>query len=126
AAAEPYLTIRADGTAVFGNPRGDSRRVEARLSAQELQDLLRHAVRTNDFFGCDSRQLDEALHREMTRKGERTAVADAPLVALRIQADGRDHEVRCRGLNESLPRQFPEVKELGRLWAVRQRLERVV
>jgi len=53
---EPQLTIRGDSTAIFGNPRGDSQRIEAKLPAAELQELLRQVVREHGFFDCDSRR----------------------------------------------------------------------
>ncbi|MBY0524295.1 MAG: sigma-70 family RNA polymerase sigma factor [Gemmataceae bacterium] len=124
--AEPYLTIRADGTAVFGNPHGDSRRLEMKLTSAELQDLLRFAVRDNDFFRCDSDKIAAALKSEAARKGRPINFRDAPTTTLRIQANGREHEVRCQALTEGLARQFPEVKEVGQLRAIQHRLERLV
>jgi RNA polymerase sigma factor (sigma-70 family) len=123
---EPLLTIRADGTAVFGNPQGDSRRLEMKLSRSELEDLLRFAVRQNEILACDTDKLDEAIRAEAARRGFPAGFRDAPTTTFRIRADGRDHEVHCAALSESLARQFADVPEVGRLRNLQQRLERLV
>lgn len=118
AGPEPYLSIRADGTAIFGNPRGDSRRLEARLSDRELQDLLRFVVRDNGFLRIDGARLEQALRG--------AAKPDGSLVAITVRAENREHVVHCQGLNESLTQRLPAPTGVRQLWAVQQRLERVV
>ena len=99
---EPYLTIRGDGMAVFGNSYGDSRKIEMRLSHAELQGFVRFAVNEQDFFHCDSAALAEAVRSETARKGLPAGVKDLPTAILRIKAAGREHEVRCAALGDAL------------------------
>jgi RNA polymerase sigma factor (sigma-70 family) len=123
---EPFLTIRADGTAIYGNPHGDSRRIEMKLSRAELEDLVRFAVRQNEILACDSDKLEEAIRAEAAKKGYPAGFRDAPTTTFHIRADGKDHEVRCQALGEGLARQFPDVPEIARLRNLQQRLDRLV
>jgi len=116
---EPYLSIRADGTAVFGNPRGNSRRPRRRaLSDRELQDLLRFVVRDNGFFALDGNRLDAALRGRWQFRLSRRDHRPRPKV--------QEHEVRCQGVSESLVQRLSEIKGVRQLGAVQQRLERVM
>jgi hypothetical protein len=118
---EPFLTIRADRTVVLGGD-AQARRLEAKLTAGQLQDLLRFAIHENQFFASTSDQLREAIRSETARKG--VTVRGGPTTVLRIQGNAKEHEVRLEALGEHA-RKYPDIKPLGQLAAIQQRLEKL-
>jgi len=107
--AEPFLTIRADRAVILGSD-GVGKRLEAQLSAEQLQDLLRFAVHEQQFFAIDPTKLPTG------RPGTATV--------LRVQANGKEHTVRVEALAAQAAR-LPDAKELAQLLAIQQKLERL-
>jgi len=88
-AGEPYLSIRADGTAIFGNPRGDSRLAPSaveRPGDAKLAPLF--VVRDKRILGIDSGRLERAQERRRQN------------VTVTVPCEGQEQVVRSRTLNE--------------------------
>jgi hypothetical protein len=79
------VQVRADGT-VLVVPPGSDKRCWGRLSALEVQDLLRSIVHDSKFFGI---QTDRSY---MASELERPSPSP-PSGELRVQADGNNHAV---------------------------------
>ncbi len=105
----PRLRVTADGTATALAPYATGRSAVARLSPDELQSLLRFVLREHGFFAIEGKSLGE-----QGRAGPAT-------VLLKVQADGREHEVR--GPDPS--RLGGESPEAGHVRAIGERLERL-
>jgi hypothetical protein len=108
--------IRADGalTAIVGGPGSNTPEpAEVFLSARELQDLLRYVIREKEFFGIgeDQIQIEPKLRGNV-----------GPFIshALRVQADGRQHQVVFAFLEGA-----PPTQEVENLKAILARLETV-
>jgi hypothetical protein len=131
-ASGPDLTLRADGTVTLGPRFGHGRAVEGRITAAELQELLRFALDENAFFSFDpvqvARQLEDSAERaRASPQGEALAVPggppymDAGTTTILIAADGRRHEVSYHGLFAAA-REHPESRPLAQLRAIELRL----
>jgi hypothetical protein len=91
---EPYLVIRADGTATAHNPYGQRvAKDEGIVEARELQELLQFAVQECSFFECDDEQLRKII-AEHTASKKLAEAADAGYAIIRIRTRDKDHEVR--------------------------------
>ena len=110
----PTLQVRADGGVAVTDPHGGGRPVEAGLSPPQLADLLHFVVREQDVFGIDQDRLRTADGTPATGGGPYSAV-------LRVSVDGRAREVRCVDFAGG-----EGGAEAARLYAIRQRLERLV
>jgi hypothetical protein len=127
------LTLRADGTVTLGPRFGHGRTREGRISAAELQDLLRFALDQNAFFAFDPAQVARQLEASSAARtparppGEALAVPagppymDAGATTILIAADGRRHEVSYHGLFAAA-REHPESRPLAQLRAIELRL----
>jgi hypothetical protein len=120
---DPVMIIRADGTVTVSDPWGLGGAAESKISARELQDLLRFIIRDKEFFDFDQAKVQKQMDEEM-RKGPAIAVRGAYTTIVRVQADGRDHEARYYALS-TFANQYPKVKALGQLRDVEARLQRV-
>jgi RNA polymerase sigma-70 factor (ECF subfamily) len=140
------LTVYADGRAVVdvaddslpqatrdaGKPANDPagadeteaprRKVlEGKLSAQELEELLRFALHDQGFFDFDSAAVKAAIRQRYPSQGSMTAAADPTTSVFRIQTAERSHEVRWSGLSRAAG-DFPKVERLLQLWAINRRI----
>ena len=126
------LTLRADGAVTLGPRFGHGRALEGRITAAELQELLRFALDENAFFSFDpvqvARQLEDSAERAPSSPpGEALAVPagppymDAGTTTILIAADGRRHEVSYHGLFAAA-REHPESRPLVQLRAIELRL----
>jgi hypothetical protein len=120
---DPVMIIRADGTVTVSDPWGLGGAAESKLSAQELQNLLRFIIRDKEFFDFDQAKVQKQMDEEM-RKGPAIAVRGAYTTIVRVQADGRDHEARYYALS-TFGNHYAKVKALGQLRDVEARLQRV-
>ena len=96
--------------------------IEAKLSAEELQDLLRFAIDEQHFFQFDP-------HKELEAEQERTGLMvdlfDGVTTVIRIQTSERDHEATFYGLYD-YAMTYPAVKSLAQLLSVQNRLMHLV
>jgi RNA polymerase sigma factor (sigma-70 family) len=103
------LCLTADGTVTAHDPYGSGGSATARLSAGELQGLLRFVLREHRFNALDRGSL------------EGPGRSGAATVSLEVQADGRKHALRCPD-----PAHLdPHVPEAGHLRAISERLEKL-
>jgi RNA polymerase sigma factor (sigma-70 family) len=120
---EPRLLVRADGTVRATDPYGPGKPVEIKLSARELQEVLRAVVHEHGFFQLDELKVREQLRADRLNRGLAAgAEADLPDSIIRICADNRELEVRCPDLRSGGERS-PDVSKLQ---AVEKRLERLL
>jgi hypothetical protein len=115
----PYLKIQADG-AVTVTSLVDGSKKEAKLSPKELQELLRFVIRENDFFKVTAAKIAAGI-KDAAGKGPFIAVGGAGTSVIRVEADGRRHQVSYRGASAYL-RAYPKVRPLAQFAAVEKRL----
>jgi RNA polymerase sigma factor (sigma-70 family) len=115
----PALRILADGTVQANDPHGPGIAVQAKLSAAELQELLRFAVREQGFFKIEQRQLQERLRPLPGGAPPPSDDVRQTRTSLRVQADGREHEIRCPDLRLHAE----DCSEARQLLAILERLE---
>ncbi|MGE3804213.1 MAG: sigma-70 family RNA polymerase sigma factor, partial [Gemmataceae bacterium] len=123
AGAQPLLSLLADGTALTPV---DNDLLQANLEPAELQELLSFIVRKQAFFAKDSAALEAEMRQAAARKGLVHGFPHSSVSVLRVQADGRTHEVRLAALGDGLVRQYPEVEGVSQLNDIQQRLMKVV
>ena len=115
----PYLRIQADGQVTVTNLHDGSQK-ETKLTAKELDELLRFVVRDKDFFNITEARIAEGV-KEAAGKGPFIAVGGAGTSVIAVQADGKKHEVSYRAAAAYL-QAYPKVEMLARFAAVEKRL----
>jgi hypothetical protein len=115
----PYLKIQADGqvtvTSLF-----DGTKKETKLTAKELDDLLRFVIQEKDVFNLSEMKIADAI-KVAAGNGPFIAVGGAGTSVIGVQANGKKHEVRYRGASAYL-QACPNVAELARFVAIEKKL----
>jgi hypothetical protein len=119
---EPLLTIRADGTAILGDPWGMGQRTQGQVSPGRLQALVDFIAVENGFFGLDSAQIESEVREVREKQGGLSVFVDAGVTVIRVNLIDRSHEVSYYALDLAAS-QFPSVESLQRLAAVARRLK---
>ena len=115
----PYLQIQADGKVTLTNLFDGSKK-ESKLTAKELDELLRFVIREKDFFAITEAKINGAI-REAAAKGPFVAIGGAGTSVISVQANGKKHEVSYRGASAYLG-VYPKVEVLARFVAIEKRL----
>jgi hypothetical protein len=124
APATPAVQVRADGRVIVPAGAGGGRALYGKLTAEELQQLLREIVETQQFLQCDSDVIATAVERAGRRSGRDWRIQNAATTVIRLQLEDTEHKVRGNAA-ELLLERFPEVDDLARLCAVQRRLQNV-
>jgi hypothetical protein len=117
--APPYLSIQADGQVTVVNLFDGSKK-EAKLTAKELDDLVRFVVQNQDFFNVTEKKIDDGI-KEASAKGPFIAIGGAGIAVIDLQANGKKHQVKYRGASAYLAT-YPKVDVLAKFVAVEKRL----
>lgn len=126
----PHLLITSSGEGFLGSPYGVSQPINFKISQDEIQDILKFIIDENHFFSFDpdavQEKIDEELNKPIAGDNKNSkrvfAVADAPTILIRVEADGRDHTVEYYALTFAA-RQFPNITELQQLLTIQKRLQ---
>jgi len=121
----PPLTIFADARVRVVDTAGKVRPLETKMSAEELQDLLRFAIDDHKFF-----DFDEAIaNREVSEEAKKTefsfSTSDGFDTVIRIRTAEREHEARFYELSAHAY-YYPDAKRVGDLAAVEERLSHLL
>jgi hypothetical protein len=127
--APQELTRHAQGRVGAGGAGPDpeppkSKVLEGRLSARELEDLLRFTLHEQEFFDFDPAAVKAAIRDKYQSDGEVTDPTDATTTGFRVRTADQEHEVRWTRLAKSTW-DFPDVGRLLQLSAVDKRLSQV-
>jgi RNA polymerase sigma factor (sigma-70 family) len=117
----PPLRIYADGTVSVNDPHGPGVAVQAKLTAAELQELLRFVVREQGFLQIEQRQLLARLRPLPGRSLTDVDDVRQSRTTVQVSADGRENEIRCPDLRLHT-QDSPETRQLT---AILERLEQV-
>ena len=120
----PVLSILADGTLLMPDRFGMAKDVTGKITRKELQDLLRFAITENKFFKFDAAKVKEKV-RKASAGRPRIAIADAPSSVVEIKLAGKSHKASYYALGFAA-RQYKTVAELQQLYAIQQRLNRLM
>jgi hypothetical protein len=115
----PYLRIRADGQVTVTDLL-DGTKKEGKLTAKELDELLRFVIRDKDFATITAAKIDDGI-KDAAGKGPFIAIGGAGTSVITVENDGKKHEVSYRGASAYL-RTYPKVDVLARFVAVEKRL----
>jgi RNA polymerase sigma factor (sigma-70 family) len=123
------LTRHEQGRANAADPAPDpgsqkSRIVDGRLSARELEEVLRFALHDQEFFEFDQAAVKAAIRDKYQSDGDVFDSTDATTTGIHIQTADRSHEVRWSRLGKAAW-DFPKVERLLQLHAVDRRLSQV-
>jgi hypothetical protein len=113
----PSLVIQADGTTHLNAPYGMRKKIETKIPAQQLQDLLRMILHDYKFEQIDPRAIQQAIQQ----KGQMFAIMDAATVVVRVNIPDHQHEVKYYALR-MMAQRFPDIEPLHRLAAIELRL----
>jgi RNA polymerase sigma factor (sigma-70 family) len=119
---EPLVRLKADGSLTVNDPYGSGKPIATKLSAKELQAVLRFAIREQSFFAMETDKLQGQIRAERRQKGLSANEATLPTTVLRIAGDGQQKELRCADLRRYAD-SSPATKQLV---AIEQRLERLI
>jgi hypothetical protein len=116
----PYLQVRADGQVTVVSPFDGSRK-ERKLTAKELDDLLRFILHDKDFFNLTAAKITDGINKEAAATGKFIAIGGAGIAVIEVHANGKDHEVKFRGASAYLAT-YPKVEVLAKFAAIESRL----
>jgi hypothetical protein len=111
----PYLKIQADGQVLVTNLHDGSKK-EAKLTANQLQELLAFIIQENDFFKLTKAKIEDGI-KEAYPKGPFIAVGGAGTSVISVQANGKRHEVSFRAAS-AYARTYPKVRPLAQFAAI--------
>ncbi len=115
----PYLKIQGDGSVTVTNLH-DGAKKEAKLTAKELDDLLRFVIVDKKFFDLTEKKIQAAIN-EAAAKGPFIAIGGAGTAKITVEANGKKHEVSFRGASAYL-QAYPKAEVLPLFVAVEKRL----
>jgi|GEM_PF-5499192 len=115
----PYLKIQADGKVTVTN-LFDGTKKEGKLTAKELDELLRFVIQDKEFTTITAEKITAGINNA-AGKGPFIAVGGAGTSVIAVENDGKKHEVSFRGANAYL-KAYPKVDVLARFVAVEERL----
>jgi hypothetical protein len=115
----PYLKIQADGQVTVTGLH-DGTKKESKLSAKELDELLRFVIQDKEFATITAAKIDAGI-KDAAGKGPFIAIGGAGTSVIMVENDGKKHEVSYRGASAYL-RTYPKVDVLARFVAVEKRL----
>jgi hypothetical protein len=115
----PYLKIQADGRVTVTSLLDGSKK-ESKLTAKELDDLLRFVIQEKDFFNVTETRIADAI-KDASAKGPAIAIGGAGTSVIGIQADDKKHEVSYRGASAYL-KVYPKIDVLAQFVTVEKRL----
>jgi RNA polymerase sigma factor (sigma-70 family) len=123
------LTKHAQDRITRKDPRGEPGRskmnvLEGRLSAPEVEGLLRFALHEQEFFDFDPAAVTAEIHDRYQSDGRVEDHNDSTTTGFRIQTADRDHQVRWYRLDKTAW-DFPKVERLLQLYALERRLSHV-
>jgi RNA polymerase sigma factor (sigma-70 family) len=119
------LTSHVKGRVLAPNSQPQKSKVlEGRLSARELNELLRFALDEQKFFDFDPAAVRFEIREKYQSDGTVADSTDATATTFRIRTADRTHEVRWSRLAKTAW-DFPDVKRLHQLYAVDRRLQQV-
>jgi len=115
----PLLIIRADGSVrVLGaNLPPTPIIIESKISASQLQSLLRSIINEQNFFGFNPVAVDGEMRKAQGPK----ILTDVQDTVIRIHLADREHEVEFHGLLQNA-RFYPGIKSLNELLVIQNRL----
>jgi hypothetical protein len=118
--AAPYLKIQADGQVTVINVFNGAKK-EGKLTAKELDDLLRFVIVENDVFNVTAAKIEEGIKAEIAKGAGAIAVGGAGTGVINVQTNDKKHEVSYRGASAYL-QAYPKVKPLEQFVAIEKRL----
>jgi hypothetical protein len=118
--AMPQLKIQADGQVTVVSPF-DGTKKEGKLTAKELDELLRFVIQEKDIFSLTKEKIDAGIQTAAAATGKFIAVGGAGTSVITVENDGKKHEVSFRGASAYLSA-YPKVDALARYVAIEKRL----
>jgi hypothetical protein len=115
----PYLKIQADGQATVTNVH-DAAKAETKLTAKQLDELLRFVILEKKFFDVTEKKINDAI-KDAAGKGPFIAIGGAGTAKITIEANGKRHEVSFRGASSYL-QAYPKADVLPHFVAIEKRL----
>ena len=113
---EPLLEVLADGTVKAGDPWGQGRKVEGKISAEELQGLLR--------FILDQQKFSEITAKDLQLPAG-MMVTDASTTTLTVDADGNQQHLSGRAV-ETVARRAGPNSPAARFETIVRRLDNLI
>jgi RNA polymerase sigma factor (sigma-70 family) len=118
---DPYLQIQADGRVVV-TERTTGAKKESKLSAEQLQDLLRFVIQENDFLDITDKKMQDDLAKAQGNAKVGIAVGDGCTALIRVQANDKDHKVSYYAA-DVYAKAYPKAKSLTQFVAIEKRLQ---
>jgi hypothetical protein len=116
----PYLKIQADGSVTVVSVFDGSKK-EGKLTAKELDELLKFVIQDKDILSVTTAKIDAGIKDAAANSGKFIAVGGAGTSAITVENDSKKHEVSYRGASSYL-QTYPKVDVLARYVAIEKRL----
>ncbi len=121
----PVLTIRADGSVTVSDSLGRAKDIETSISGEEVQELLRFALKEQNFLDFNSGDTLQAIAAQNALCGRFIRVEEGATTIIHIRTSDLDHEGRFNSLGV-FAETYPGVKPLSQLWTIEKKLNRLM
>jgi hypothetical protein len=116
-----HVEIRADGRIVVYDLRS-GKKVEGKLPADQLAELMSFIVNDNAFFACNAEEIQAAIANLARKEGQRQIlVSDAATTRLTVRGNGQRHQVDFNAL-DVMASAYPDIESLTQIARIEQRL----
>jgi len=120
----PALTIRSDGSVTITDSLGRSKPIEASISEEEVQELLRFSLIEQEFMQFTGGNALQDIAVQSAQCGRSVRVKDdGGTTVIHIRTADLDHEASFNSLG-FFAEAYPGIKSLGQLWTIEKRLNR--
>jgi hypothetical protein len=118
----PSLMIRSDGSVTISDSLGRMKAIEASISEEEVQDLLRFSIHDQEFMDFTNGNALQDIAVQSAQCGRSVRVKeDGGTTVIRIRTADLDHEASFNSL-EIFAEAYPGIKSLAQLWTIEKRL----
>jgi hypothetical protein len=118
----PSLTVRSDGSVTITDTLGRAKPVEASISEDEVQELLRFSLKEQEFLEFTAGNALQDIAVESAQCGRSVRVKeDEGTTIIHIRTADLDHEASFNSLG-FFAEAYPGIKSLGQLWTIEKRL----
>jgi len=120
----PALTIRSDGSVTITDSLGRAKAIEASITEEEVQELLRFSLRDQSFLDFTNANALQDIAVQSAQCGHSVRLKyDSGTTVIHIRTADLDHEASFNSLG-LFAEAYPGIKSLGQLWTIERRLNR--
>jgi len=118
----PSLTVRSDGSVTITDSLGRGKPIEATITEEEVQELLRFSLNDQEFMEFTNANALQDIAVQSAQCGRTLRLkADTGTTVIHIRTADLDHEASFNSLGV-FAEAYPGIKSLGQFWTIEKKL----